>query len=170
MKAGEVYGKQITIALVSIWIDELSGYAVDALEPLFRHVLRTCKFFPTPADILEPLQSVKRAALPEEASEAWQKVLSIRREHFNSDFPEHLARAVAKLPDRVQRAAKAAGVFREVSDPDQLHVWAKKRFIESYLAWEEMKENQLLLPDGELKNALTRVAQTTALPSSKALR
>jgi type III secretion system FlhB-like substrate exporter len=47
-----------------------------------------------------------------------------------------------------------------------LHAWGKKRFIESYLAWEEIEENQLLLPDGDLKNLLAGVAAAKALPPS----
>jgi len=151
------------------WLEAFGGMDAATLEPLFRKAIRSCKFFPKVSEILEPLQAVKKAALPEEASEAWHLVLSIRREHFNPDFPRHLARAVAALPERVQRAARAAGVFQEVSDSDQLHVWGKKRFIESYLAWEEIEENQFLLPDGDLKNLLAGLAAAKALPTSIAL-
>jgi hypothetical protein len=165
VKAGEVYGKQITAPLVSIWTEELSAHPPDVLGPLFRKALRTCKFFPTLADILEPLQSVKQAALPEEAGEAWQKVLAIRRKHYNPDFPRHLACAMAELPERVQRAARAAGVFREFESTDDLHTWAKKKFIESYLNWNELEENQFLLPEGEMKNLLSGVAARKALPA-----
>ena len=169
VKAGEVYRQTITPALVSIWIDELSGYPPEKLAGMFRHVLRTFKAdygrtFPTIADVLEPLQAVKKAALPEEASEAWQRVLTIRREHYNPDLPQYLARAVRGLPERTQRAARAAGVFQEVSDADQLHVWKKKAFLESFMRWDELEESQFLLPDGELKNMLAEVSAAKALP------
>jgi hypothetical protein len=147
-----------------LWLEAFGGMGPATLEPLFKKALESCKFFPKISEILEPLRTVKKAALPEEASEAWQKVLGIRREHFNPDFPQNLDCAVAELPERVQRAARAAGVFQEVSDPDQLHVWAKKRFVESYLAWEEIEESQFLLPDGELKRLLSGVAEAKALP------
>lgn len=139
------------------------------LEPLFKRALKSCKFFPKISEILEPLQTAKKAALPEAASEAWQIVLAIRREHFNPDFPRYLASAVAQLSERVQRAARASGVFQEVSDLDQLHVWAKKRFVDSYLAWEEIEENQFLLPDGELKALLTDLGEAKALPVPRTL-
>ena len=42
--------------------------------------------------------------------------------------------------------------------------WAKKRFIESDLAWVELEQDQFLLPDGELKNLLAGIAETKALP------
>jgi hypothetical protein len=72
-----------------------------------------------------------------------------------------------KLSKRVARAARTAGVFREVSDPEQLHVWGKKRFIESYLACESLEQDQCLLPDKGLKNLLSRCAEAKALPTSQ---
>lgn len=164
VKAEEVYGKQITAPLVSIWIEALEPYPVETLAPLFRRVFATCKFFPMPAEVLEPLQAVKEAALPEEASAAWQKVLDIRRTEYNPDLPQYLARALAKLPERVHRAARAAGVFREHETVEALHVWAKKTFLESYARWDELEESQFLLPDGDLKNMLAEVAKAKALP------
>jgi hypothetical protein len=147
-----------------LWLEAFGELDPLTLESLFKKALKTCKFFPKVSEILAPLETVKKAALPEEASEAWQRVLAIRREHYNPDFPQYLARAVRALPERVQRAARAAGIFQEVSHPDQLHVWGRKRFIESYLAWEEIEENQFLLPDGEFKDALSALAEAKALP------
>lgn len=142
----------------------MGSYPVESLAPLFRKAFATCKYFPTPAEVLEPLQSVKQAALPEEANAAWQKVLAIRREHYNPDLPQYLSRALAKLPERVQRAARAAGVFREHETIEALHVWAKKAFLESYARWNELEESQFLLPDGELKEMLSVMALTKSIP------
>ena len=75
----------------------------------------------------------------------------------------------SKLSERVQAACRAAGVFRDFETVEQLHTWAKKRFIESYLAWEMLEQNQFLLPHGQLKNLLSDLAKTkaiTALPPS----
>jgi hypothetical protein len=64
-----------------------------------------------------------------------------------------------RLSDRVQAACRASGVFRDFETPEQLHTWAKKRFIESYLAWEALEEDKFLLPNGELKNLISRCAE-----------
>jgi hypothetical protein len=48
---------------------------------------------------------------------------------------------------------------------EALHVWAKKKFIESFTRWDEAGESQNLLPDGEIKNLLTEFAQAKALPA-----
>jgi hypothetical protein len=59
---------------------------------------------------------------------------------------------------------EAGSYLAEVSDPEQLHIWAKKAFLESYLRWDELEEGKFLLPDGELKSALSAIAETTRLP------
>jgi hypothetical protein len=61
-------------------------------------------------------------------------------------------------------------VFREFTEAEfengALHTWAKKKFVESFLAWEALERDQYLLPDGEIKNLLADVAQAKALPAS----
>ena len=149
----------------AIWTEGLDDLPYRVLEAAFRKTLRECLYWPIKvANIREHVDRTKKAALPEEAVLAWEKVLAIRREHFNPDFPQYLTRAVAMLPERVQRAARASGIFQEVSDPDQIHVWGKKRFIESYVNWNEIEENEFPLPDGEIKNLMIEFAKTKALP------
>ena len=62
------------------------------------------------------------------------------------------------------------GVFREFTaeefEAGALHTWAKKRFIESYLAWAELEQDQFLLRDGELKQFLAGVAEQRELPAT----
>ena len=70
------------------------------------------------------------------------------------------------LPERVQQAARAAGIFRDFESVQDLHVWAKKRFLDSYAAYEELEQNQFLLPAGELKGLFAEVASAKSLPAS----
>jgi hypothetical protein len=57
--------------------------------------------------------------------------------------------------------------FLNVADCDlESKQWARKRFIEAYIRYGELQQEQFLLPDGELKNLLADVAQTKALPVS----
>jgi hypothetical protein len=71
------------------------------------------------------------------------------------------------LSERVQQAARAAGIFRDFESAQDLHVWAKKRFLDSYAAYEELERDQFLLPDGELKGLLAGIAETKSLPASE---
>jgi hypothetical protein len=134
------------------------------LDRLFSRALRRCKFFPKVSEILEPLASAQINAAPEAAEEAWERVLEIRRADWNPDIPGPFRCALARLSDRVRQAARAAGVFRDFESVDALHTWAKKRFVESFVAYGEREQDQFLLPGAELKDLLADVAEKKALP------
>jgi hypothetical protein len=90
-------------------------------------------------------------------------VLDIRRRYWNPDIPGPFNRAVARLSERVRQAARAAGVFQDFESLEGLHIWAKKRFVESFVAYGELQQDEFLLPDGEIKELLARTAQTKTL-------
>jgi hypothetical protein len=152
-----------------LWLEAFSGTDAGILERLFSRALRAYKFFPKISEILEPLESAERNATPEAAEEAWNIVLDIRRMHWNPDIPGPFNRAVARLSERVRQAARAAGVWREFTAAEfengALHTWAKKRFVESFIAYGEREQDEFLLPDGEIKNLLSGLAQTKMLPA-----
>lgn len=167
MKCGEVYGRTITAALVSIWIEELAGYPADKLAGMFRHVLRTWKpeygkTFPTIADVLQPLDATAKKELASRADLEWQKLLDYIRRYYWADGPwQHKA---PKLPEKVRVSCNAAGGFAWLNRcPEKELVWAKKSFVESYIAWEEMKKDQWLLPEGTLRNMLLEKSEAQAL-------
>ena len=133
------------------------------LEKLFGRALRTCKFFPKITEIMEPLASAEKKASPAAAEEAWQRVLDIRRVLWNPDIPGAFSRVFSGLSERVQQAARAAGVFRDFESVEALHTWAKKRFVESFIAFGVREQDAFLLPAGEIKNLLCGVAERKAL-------
>jgi hypothetical protein len=152
-----------------LWLEAFAGMDADTLESLFKRAFRTCRFFPKVSEILEPLRKAKETAAPEAADLEWQKVLALRRQHYNPDIPQHLALHVRGLSERTQTACRASGVFRDFETTEQLYTWAKKRFVESYLAWETLEQDQFLLPDEELKNLITEAARSKALPIPEVL-
>lgn len=162
VKAGEVYSKQITAPLVAIWLDQLGSYSSEQLEPLFRMLFGTCKFFPTPADVLEPLRKAQEAFSPIDAERKWSQVLS----YAQSTSPDYAAKPM-KFREQTQAAIRAAGGLGWIRDcsADDLQ-WARKRFIESYEAWNVLEKNQHILPDGELKNLISN-ASAKLLPEAK---
>jgi hypothetical protein len=157
---------------VPLWLEAFGAMDPEILESLFKRALRNCKFFPKISEILEPVENVEKAAAPEAAEEAWQQVLEIRRLHWNPDIgrrdpriPTPFERATADLSERISQAARAAGIWRDFDSVADLHTWAKKRFIESFIAWGEVEQNKFLLPDGEIKNLISGVAKLKALPA-----
>ncbi len=168
-----MYRVEITAPLVGVWVEVLSAHTPEVLAPLFRKVLQTFKAeygrtFPTPADVLEPVAKAEKAATPEAAERAWKRVLDIRRLHYNPDIPGPLTRELAKLPERIRQAARAAGIFREFTESEYesgaLHTWGKKRFVESFTAYSDIEQNGFALPEGEIKSLLKDFAETKALP------
>lgn len=151
----------------ALWLEGFEDLPYSVLEAAFKKTLRKCKFWPVKvADIREHVAQANQTAIGEAAEEAWQQVLDVRRIYWNPDIPGPFDRAVARLSDRVRQAARAAGVFRDFDSLDALHTWAKKRFVESFIAWGELEQDKFLLPDGEIKNLLAGFAETKALPSS----
>src|SRR6266850_8462161 len=159
-------------SLADAWVLSLSDRTVQQLNAAFQKLLKNWKpdfgrKFPCPADLVSLTSKVESSATGEAADKAWQRILEIRRVHWNPDIPGPFDRAVAKLSERVRTAARAAGVWRDFTaeeyESGALHTWAKKRFIESFIAWGELQQDQFLLPDGEVKNLLTEVAKTKAL-------
>lgn len=148
-----------------LWLEAFGGMDAQTLESLFRKTLKTCRFFPKVAEILEHISKAESNATNEAAEQAWQRVLEIRRVSWNPDIPGPFDRAMAALPERIRQAARASGVFRDVASADDLHVWAKKRFLESFTAYGEREQDAFLLPDGEIKNMLADFSARKALPA-----
>jgi hypothetical protein len=147
-----------------IWIEGLDDLPYSVLEAAFRRTLQTCKYWPVKvSDVREHVSHAEENAVSEAAEEAWTRVLDIRRRHWNPDIPGPLHRALAGLSERVRQAARAAGVFREFTAAEfengALHTWAKKRFVESFIAYGQIEQDKFLLPDGEIKQLLNGAAQ-----------
>ena len=98
-----------------LWLEAFGGMDPATLESLFRKALRSCRFFPKVTEILEPLQAVKEAALPEEASEAWQKVRSIL-DHFSKHVWIGMQ---AGDPELVREHHSASGLWAIVTRVEQ---------------------------------------------------
>lgn len=154
VKAGEVYGKRITSALVSVWTEQLDHVKPQQLLYLFRLVFSRCKFFPTPADVLEPLKEAQEAGIPLEAEYKWLEV----KRYADSTSPDIPARPV-RIKEQTKAAINAAGGLDWIRDCSTEDLqWAKKRFIEAWQNWTIAEKNQFALPEGEVKKALQKAA------------
>ncbi|MFI5056905.1 MAG: hypothetical protein ACHQLQ_01860 [Candidatus Acidiferrales bacterium] len=153
-----MYGRQITAPLVAIWTGELEAYPAATLEAVFRNVLRTCKFFPTPADVLEPLNTAAERDNKSAAEKAWQYTLDYCRRWISPDIPN--PSGMPKLSPEIDAAARAAGglLYLE-SCPTAKLEWAKKSFVEAFLRNRETVEHENLLSGGELSKLLRNLGR-----------
>ena len=92
------------VPLLPLWQEQLGRVEPPTLQRLFERALRTCKFFPKIAEILEPLATAEANAAPEAAEKSWQRVLECRRLYWNPDLGG-FTRGMPKLSERVQQAA-----------------------------------------------------------------
>jgi hypothetical protein len=166
VNAGAALDAKTQAVFRAIWLEGLGDLPSDVLRAAFQKTLRECAYWPVKvADIRKYVTHAESNATSLAAEDAWQRVLEIRRVHWNPDIPGPFDRAIAGLSERVRQAARAAGVFRDFTAEEfqkgGLHTWAKKRFIELFLAWEQ---DQFLVSDEEAKKLLIEVAETKALP------
>jgi hypothetical protein len=149
----------------AVWIDGLGDLSPDVLLAAFQKTLRECVYWPVKvADIRKYISGAESNAVNVAAEKSWERVLECRRLYWNPDLGG-FTRGMPKLPERVQQAARAAGIWRDFPTTEALHVWAKKQFIESFIAWGEAERDKFLLPDGEIKNLLIEFSETKALPA-----
>ncbi len=112
------------------------------LRAAFQKTLRECAYWPVKvADIRKHVTHAVSNATDEAAEIAWQHVLECRRVYWSPDMPGGFSRGMP------------------------LHTWAKKRFVESFIAFGELERDGFLLPDGEIKNLLAEFSETKALPA-----
>jgi len=151
---------------LSTWLEGFADVEPERLKAAFIACLRshTYQTIPTIGDVRQHLQKAESNATNAEAEQAWQRVLEIYRVHWCPDMPGGFTRGAPALDERTWQAARAAGVFRDHESVEALHVWAKKQFLESFIRYGELEQEQFLLPD-ELKNLLADVAETKALPA-----
>jgi hypothetical protein len=163
--------------VLPLWLEAFGGMNPETLEPLFKKALMACKFFPRIADILEQVEHAKGNAAEEAAAQKWSEVLTYVRLEFNPDIPPCPAcfqreqcdrhnppRIYRQIGERTQRAINAAGGLAYIADcePEEKQ-WARKRFIEQYIRYGELEQEQFLLPEGELKKLLAGAAETKSL-------
>jgi hypothetical protein len=166
LNAGAALDAEALSVFVALWGEGFADLSDSVLEAAFKKTLKTAKFWPVKvADIREHVTHAETNATEDAAQKAWERVLEIRRAHWNPDIPGPFNRALAALPERIRQCARASGVFRDVESADDLHVWAKKRFLESFTAYGEREQDAFLLPDGEIKNLLADFSSVKALPA-----
>ena len=167
VNAGAALDAKTQAVFRSVWLEGLGDLAPEVLRAAFQKTLREFVFWPVKvADIRKHVSHAESNATNESAEQAWQRALEIRRAHYNPDMPQHLARVLARLPERIRQAARAAGIFREHDSIEALHVWAKKRFVESFIAYGELEHDKFLLPEGDVKHLIADIAEAKALPAS----
>jgi hypothetical protein len=131
----------------------------EVLAPLFKRALKVCKFWPTVAEILAPLETAEQGTFEDE----WQALLDYCREWVHPDLPTRGPR----LPADIDHAARAAGGVRYLESCSQHDlIFAKQRFIEDLGRQRKTGDIAGSLPGSELRDLLKAAAPRFALPET----
>ena len=153
----------LTSVLVNLWVDVLvrAQIPVERIDAAFDKADIQLKFWPAPAEILGLISNAKDNCAEEKAAQKWQEVREYIRLHYHPDLS---VSSGPRISERTRRAINAAGGLPYLSECDKENlVFARKRFIEAYLRWDELQQYEYLLPEGEVKGLLTSIASTMSV-------
>jgi hypothetical protein len=136
-----------------LWLEAFGAMNPQVLLRLFQRAMRACKFWPTVAEILAPLETAQEGNYEEK----WQAILEYCEKWVNRDVSN--MRGKPQLPADIDHAARAAGglYYLESCSVDDL-VWAKKRFIEDLERQRKTGDIAGFLPGSELRELLAATA------------
>lgn len=158
----------VTPLMIKVWINVFRDVHPLQAEAAFASAERELKFWPSPAEVLGFISTAEEKASQEQAEQKWQQVLHYIRVYYSPDipcrdhdYPDGRKQNAPRILERTQRAINAAGGLAYLADcdPESLQ-WAKKKFIEQYVRYGELKKDEHLLPDGRVRDLLADVAGT----------
>ena len=162
VNASEALTPERASALAVLWTEAFADLPDAVLEHAFRKTLNECKFWPKVADVLEHVEHAQTNAAEEEAAQKWTRVLDYIRVFWNPDIPPKNA---PRITERTRRAINAAGGLAYLADCARESLqWARKRFIEAYIRYGELQQDEYLLPAGEVRDLLEACAKQKQLP------
>lgn len=74
---GEVYGQPVTDAQIKIWWAALHQYSIEQFTAALEHIVKTSKFMPKPAEIIEAIDGT----IEEKSTNAWVKVVEALKKY-----------------------------------------------------------------------------------------
>lgn len=165
---GELFAREITPELVKVWCRLLADVDAEALNRACERTAKTCRFFPSPAELRGQLDQVNARGFELEAEGKWQELLVWVKRFYHPDLG--VKRGAPRLDPSVEFAARAAGGFHwlECCSESELQ-WAKKRFIEALSRAHEADEAAHPLTDGEAKRILVDLRAGPPQPTRKQL-
>ncbi len=132
----EIKGRPLSAPAIDLYWSAMQDWSIEAFEQAAHHLLRTCEFFPTPADF----QKVRRAGQLQ-APEAWALVLdAIRRGAHRYD-------QLDSIPAEVKRAVTACGGWHTIGNADEFRISQLERaFLQHFASLDSVAETRAGAP------------------------
>jgi len=126
---GAVFGRAVTPELVDAYALVLGELSASELAQATKAALASCKFFPTPAELLEHAGRGGARALAAETAEAWGAVMLAKRRYdytTSVNFGPLVNAVIANMGGWLRLCDRSM---------DDLQVWDRKKFEELYAAF-----------------------------------
>lgn len=162
LNAGQTLTPEQASSLLALWTEGFADVPEGQLQAAFVACLRshTFKTIPTIGDIRQHLQRATGNAAEEEAARKWEQVLNYARQ-TSPDIPD---RNPPRIKPQTRCAIRAAGGLDYIRDCDKESLqWARKRFIEAYVHWGALQQDEYLLPPGEVRRLLEECASAKSV-------
>jgi hypothetical protein len=141
----ELHSRAVSGEFVEIWCRALADIEPDLLDRACEQTLKTCKFFPTPADVRALIDEAESNARKIEAEAAWQRVF--RAASLGGHFED--------FDGPTQKALGRSGWSYLVHcDSYEGARFAEKQFIAAYICLHETRQAENLLSDGQAKKII----------------
>lgn len=142
---GEIHRCENSPELTEIWCRALADIDPERLDRAFEKAMKTCKFFPTPADICGLIDQAESNARKIEAEAAWNRVFRAASLGGHFDDFDALTR---------QALGRAGWSYLVNCDSYEGARFAEKQFIAAYICLHETRHAEHLLSDGEAKKII----------------
>lgn len=161
----DTYDFEITDMKIEVWYMALKEFPCKDVQNATFEYIRTGKYKPKPADIIELIVESKAPQMPEEmsAQEAWALVYkAICNSAYNS------AQEFDKLPELVKKAVGSADNLRNHAIDSDFNLGvAQSNFIKAYNTILERKKNDYTMKIEAVKRGNLSIEQLTMATISK---
>lgn len=132
----EIKGRPLSAPAIELYWSAMQDWHIDAFEQAAHHLLRTCEFFPTPADF----EQIRRAGQLQ-APEAWAVVLDAIR------AGAHRFGQLDTIPADVRRAVTACGGWQAIAMADEFRIGQLERaFLQHFASLATVAEARAAAP------------------------
>jgi hypothetical protein len=129
----------------------------EAIESGCIQTAKSCRFFPTPADIWTKLEEAAAKSLDLEAQRAWKDLLRHIEVYHGYPVLGEDPPPEPLLPPAIEQAVEAAGGISYISDcSEEKAVWCRKDFLSAYKQFRETRSLEAAVGSSQAKRILAK--------------
>jgi hypothetical protein len=139
--------------ILMVYVAALSDLGVERLSEACKIATQRARFFPKPADIRDCVTNAMEKQVLILAEDAWQRSQKWIHAYWHPDVG--YVKGAPQLEAEIEYAMRAAGGIPYLwSANGEALMWAKKRFVESFVRVDVLQSQERLLSSAEAKNIL----------------